>query len=494
MNNNGRLAQFKSEYGRTPTREELLDYIRSQKQNESGVNDIDKTIDMAKSYRNQEEIGNVDQYTDKLIDSSKGKQLDNFIPQLNNNILAGEDASIPSAENQIPTTQSATAKSIKLAANRPTSVSPVVSPESQSAGIGETPAPTDYTQDPEMQAAQAEAFRRNQTAMMLEAGRQISQGLGGLGSGQKVQLEDQAIKGMLDKSNAPVEQLAQAREALIKRLSMAKEQDKVRPDSHISQMTRLLAMRAGMSAKDVNGKSAADLEPIIKGTIDLREMEGRERDRELQRQIMLDKHNEDKTTKSSMLIEKKAVDELSDFNKNKANVKNDLDKLDDIISMLEKNKSKFGPVEGRINSKLGLDKDFNQLQSEAAALSLTSLGSALKGSTSDKDVQLLKEAVLNPTGNPDHIIKNLRRKLAADRQKYNQMSNAADKMIVGDKQGMVEALYSPLQTAKPSQLQSDMVTLKAVSGPNVGKTKVMSADQAQMILNSPDGKDYQVVK
>lgn len=294
MNNNGRLAQFKSEYGRTPTREELLDYIRNQKQDNIDQY-TDKTIAMAKTkiddgtrmekpFYETEPSNPISNFYD-TVNSIDDARLASYTPKLdldNKKTIASLDDTADIDYNPTPATeeakpiQSSTAKSIKLAANRPTSVSPVVSPESQAAGIGEKPAPTDYTQDPEMQAAQEEAFRRNQAALMLEAGRQISQGLGGLGSGQEVKLDNQTIKGMIDKSNVPVEQLTTSRDALMKRLALFSEAEKHSGTSGVSLMTQKLAMQMGkelgMGVAELSqfkGKSFSELEPIMSNLKDM---------------------------------------------------------------------------------------------------------------------------------------------------------------------------------------------------------------------------------
>lgn len=185
---------------------------------------------------------------------------ENQLPSLSNNITAGEDAQISLPQDSM------TQKAKAMVANKPAPKAPVASAESQSLNMGDKPAPVNPLVDAEMQAAQDQARENRAREMYAMAGRQIAEGLGGLGSGQQVSLNKDLETMLAKTANAPVEELTTAREALAKKMSLASAADKRKVDSGISRAAQLLAIKtakmAGLSPEEYSqfkNMSAEDL-------------------------------------------------------------------------------------------------------------------------------------------------------------------------------------------------------------------------------------------
>lgn len=156
---------------------------------------------------------------------------ENQTPALSDVKLAGEDASVPSQE-------SATQKAIKLAAAKPATASPTVSPETQDMGIGEKPAPVNPSEDKAMEDALAQAKANQEEARSEMVRRLLFQGVAGLGSGQQVNLSKDLETNLEKTANMPVEQLQVAREQQLKKMQVEEESAKNDPNSAVSKVMR----------------------------------------------------------------------------------------------------------------------------------------------------------------------------------------------------------------------------------------------------------------
>jgi hypothetical protein len=260
--------RYKERYKTLPTsvsdleklkRDELLE--QSQAVNRSL---IQKDVDAVQNYKKNNpvpELGDISQlgdYKNKMSAYESGlnslptslakistQNSDmNFIPELSVNsaqaseysdALPGEYGTKDSVQDVTTSKNpnlSSEQKAQKLVANKPTMKSPVISPETQAAGIGEKPVAVDPSKDIAMEQAQEEDKSEKMRRLLFE-------GIAGLGSGQQVTQSKEFENNVAN--------LVSGREQQLKKMQVAEEAAKNDPKSPVS-----IAMRDALKGMGVS--------------------------------------------------------------------------------------------------------------------------------------------------------------------------------------------------------------------------------------------------
>lgn len=212
----------------------------------------DKDLDSEHPLRSQQlDVGSTSPEMTDLINAYKENKAEKSQQFIKNMLEKSQEKSnskpfmVPT-NSEAPQTQSFS-NSIKTILKTKSPVSaPIASKATREEGMGEVTPAVDPYKDAEMEAALEEAKQNRVRQLYAQAGRQFSEGLGTLGAGKQVDI-DQSLEDTLAKSaENPVSDLTNLRKSNLQKIQLREEAEKSDPKSPVSVAMRVALEEMGV--------------------------------------------------------------------------------------------------------------------------------------------------------------------------------------------------------------------------------------------------------
>lgn len=488
---------------------------------DAGVPDLNKPINEIENIKTLAYTPQLNLNPKERLASSYNNALPgDFSGTSNSGTSLGEAVSDSTTQQNQPKSQTSHAKNLGVSSQ--SFKEPTVSPETQQTLGAELKAPTDFSKDTEMEAAQAQARENQARELYAMAGRQIAQGLGGLGSGTNVELSKDLETQLGKTANQPVENLTTAREALGKKLALASEVDKRTPTSAVSRAAQLLAVRMAKSLnmdkseiEKYKTMSSNDLEGVMNNMRHLAESADKAAQRKNEAEANRLKAAEIRQGKLAEQ-ERNHIAKVGTYKgePDVSKLKQRLEQVSSVIANIGDVNSPWTEIEKQaiqqeINAFLkgGMPTDqdarhtYKSMLGEGSKL-LAELDSNPKAFNDPKTKQRILNFVKPVYEHHKQYLdrRDARKLISEGYNTWTDAGKAEAEYMYPDAVELIKSkkIISPYgaghSVANASNTVSDKVQVQAVSGPHAGQTRLLTREQAKALMSSQDAKDYKVVE